>query len=142
MALSADKARLRIGEPFALVRCPLAASTTIHMGSIVMAQAGGYCVVGATATGQFVQGVATKKAVGNGTNGGVEVGVECGDFEFTSGTAGDALTIANVGDTVYLSDDDTANATDGTGTRSALGKMIGVSVNGKPVVRVGIGFGS
>jgi hypothetical protein len=141
MALSADKTRTRFGEPTHYPKGhPVAASTTIYMGSIVMANAGGYAVVGATATGQFALGVARKKVVGNGTNGGATVEYECGDFEFESGTAGDALTIANVGDQVFLQDDDTAAATNGGSTRSALGTMVGVSANGKPIVRVGLGL--
>lgn len=141
MALSADKARDRMGNPIHVPKAhPVVASTTIYMGSIVMANAAGYATVGATATGQFALGVATKKVVGNGTNGGVSVPYECGDFEFESGTAGDALTIANVGDQVFLIDDDTAGATNGGATRSALGTMVGVSAAGKPIVRVGLGL--
>lgn len=140
-ALTADKARSRLGEPIAVGRGGVAASSTIFLGSIVMTNAGGFCVAGATATGQFAQGVCTKKVVGTAANGGAEVAFEIGDFEFTSGTAGDALTVANIGDTVYIQDDDTAAATDGTGTRSALGKMVSIHpVSGKPVVRVGIGL--
>lgn len=135
-ALAKSISRMRIGEPAAVSRHPAAASVTFYEGSIVMANAAGYATVGATATGQFVLGICTTAKVSPSTVGIVEVGLEEGDFELESGTAGDALTIANVGDTVYIIDDNTVGATNGGATRSEAGKLVGISVNGKPIVRV------
>lgn len=135
-ALSKDIGRMRLGQPITIGRGPAAASVTFYQGSIVMTNAGGYVTVGATATGQFVRGVCTTGKVSPASNGAVEVAWEEGDFEFASGTAGDALTVANIGDTVYIIDDNTVGATDGGTTRSAAGKMIAVSPNGNPIVRV------
>lgn len=142
MALTGDKARLRVGEPIAVGKHPVATATTIYLGSFVMANAGGYAVPGATATGQFALGVATKKVVNSGANGAEKVPYEVGDFEFTSGTAGDALTIANVGAQVWIIDDDTVGATNGGATRSVAGILVGLSTAGKPIVRVGLGLQS
>lgn len=135
-ALAKNTPRLRLGEPIALGRGPAALSITFYEGSIVMSNAGGYVTVGATATGQFVRGICTTSKVSPASNGAVEVGWEEGDFELESGTAADALTVANIGDTVYIIDDNTVGATDGTGTRSAAGKLVAISPNGKPIVRV------
>lgn len=135
-ALSKDIGRMRLGQPITIGRGPAAASVTFYQGSIVMTNAGGYVTVGATATGQFVRGVCTTGKVSPASNGAVEVAWEEGDFEFASGTSGDALTVANIGDTVYIIDDNTVGATDGGATRSAGGKMIAVSPNGNPIVRV------
>lgn len=140
MALTKNVARLRLGEPLALGRGPAASSITFFDGSIVMSNAGGYVTVGATATGQFARGVCITALTSPASNGAVEVGWEEGDFEFDSGTAGDALTIANVGDDVYIIDDTTVGATSGTNTRSLAGKMIALSPNGKPIVRIGLGL--
>ncbi len=143
MALTGDKARLRVGEPIAVGQHPVATNTTIYQGSLIMANAGGYATVGAAATGQFALGVATKKVVNNpGANGAEKVPYEVGDFEFNSGTAGDALTIANVGDQVFIIDDDVVGATNGGATRSVAGILIGLSAAGKPIVRVGLGLQS
>lgn len=139
-ALSKDIGRLRLGEPIAVGRGPAASSVTFYTGSIVMTNAAGYNTVGAAATGQFARGICTTGKVSPASNGAVEVGWEEGDFELESGTAADALTVANVGDTVYIIDDNTVGATDGTGTRSAAGKLVGISPNGKPIVRIGLGL--
>lgn len=139
-ALAKNIFRMRFGEPVALGRGGAAASTTFYNGSLVMTNAGGYVTVGAAATGQFARGVCTTPKVSPGSNGAVEVGWEEGDFEFESGTAGDALTVANIGDNVYIIDDNTVGATDGSSARSVAGKMVGLSPNGKPIVRVGQGI--
>lgn len=135
-ALAADKARMRYGTPIALGRRGVATATTIYNGSLTMVNAAGFLVPGATATGQFVRGVSTAKVVNAGANGAVECPVEEGDFEFESGTAGDAITVANIGDTAWIIDDNTVGATNGGATRSEAGKIIDISPNGKPIVRV------
>lgn len=139
-ALSKDIARLRLGEPITQGRAPMATSTTFYAGSIVMTNAGGYATPGAVATGQFARGVCSLGKANSGSNGAAEIAFEEGDFEFESGTVADALTVANIGDTVYIIDDNTVGATDGTSTRSAAGKMVGLSPNGKPIVRIGLGL--
>ncbi len=137
-ALTKDTPRLRVGEIKGKKRLPVAASTTIYAGSIVMVNAGGYAVPGATATGQFVAGVAAQGVVNSGANGALFVEVDEGDFEVTSGTAGDAITVANYGDGLFIIDDDTLGATNGGATRSAGGTCIGMSINGKPLARIGV----
>lgn len=139
-ALAKNIARQRLGEPLALGRGLAAASITFYEGSILMTNAAGYVTVGAAATGQFARGVCTTSKTSTATAGITEVGWEEGDFEFESGTAGDALTVASIGDTVYIIDDNTVGATDGSSARSAAGKMVALSSNGKPIVRIGLGL--
>lgn len=136
-ALAADKGRTRYGQPITLGRSLMAATTTIYGGSLVCSNAAGYLVVGSTATGLIARGVAILKCVNTGAAGAMECGFEEGDFEFENSAAADALAQAEVGDTVYIVDDNTVAKTDGTGTRSAAGKLIGFNPdNGKPIVRV------
>jgi hypothetical protein len=136
-ALAKSVARMRLDtSPIAVGRGPAAASITFYEGSILMTNAGGYVTVGATATGQFVRGICTTAKVSPASNGAVEVGWEEGDFELESGTAGDAITVANIGDTAWIIDDNTVGATNGGATRSEAGKIVAISPNGKPIVRV------
>lgn len=139
-ALAKTIGRMRLGEPLALGRGPALAGAVFHGGSVVMTNAAGYNLVGATATGQFVRGICTTPKTARSPNGTDEVGWEEGDFEMESGTAGDALTFANVGDDVYLIDDNTVGATDGGATRSLAGELVAISPNGKPIVRFGRGL--
>jgi hypothetical protein len=136
-ALTRDTPRLRVGEIKGKKRLPVATATTIYAGSLVMVNAGGFAVTGAAATGQFAAGVAAQGVVNSGANGALFVEVDEGDFEFASGTAGDALTVANYGDQVFIIDDDTVGATNGGATRSAAGTCIGLTINGRPLVRIG-----
>lgn len=129
-----------MGPALRLGRASCAATTTFYGGSLVMANAAGYATPGATATGQFCLGVAIVGVANPGAAGAKEVGYEVGDYEFDSGTAGDALTVANIGDQVFIIDDNTMGATNGGSTRSAGGTMVGVSINNKPIIRVGLGL--
>lgn len=136
-ALAADKGRTRYGQPITLGRGGMATASTIYGGSLVCTNAGGYLVVGSTATGLIARGVAIVKVVNTGANGAVEAGFEEGDFEFENSAAADQLTVAEIGDTVYIVDDNTVAKTDGTGTRSAAGKLVAMDAKtGKPIVRV------
>lgn len=139
-ALAKTIGRMRLGEPLALGRGPALASAVFYGGSIVMTNAAGFNLPGATATGQFVRGICTSPKTARSPNGTDEVSWEEGDFEVESGTAGDALTFANVGDDVFVIDDNTVGATNGGATRSTAGKLVAISPNGKPIVRFGLGL--
>ena len=58
-----------------------------------------------------------------------------GAFKFGN-KAGDLVTTALMGQTVYVTDDQTVQA---TGGGSAAGKLIGFDDDGLPIVSVGIG---
>lgn len=125
-ALTKDRnTHSRDGEQFSL---PVAANAKIYAGGIVMLNATGYATKGATATGQICAGRA-EELVDNtgGADGAISINVRAGVFKFANG--GD-ITIAEIGDTCYIVDDQTVAKTDGTATRSAAGKVVGVDSDG------------
>ncbi|MBW1991580.1 MAG: DUF2190 family protein [Deltaproteobacteria bacterium] len=107
MALSADrKTAYREGVE---IEFPVAASTKIYAGSLVMANANGYAVPGADTAGCKFLGVAMEQADNsNGSDGDKTVRVRrTGVFEFKASS----ITQAMVGDDMYLVDDETFDET-------------------------------
>jgi hypothetical protein len=91
------------------------ANAIIYAGALTVITAAGYAKGGAVAT--------TLKAVGRaeehvdntgGADGAVTVRVRKGIFRFKNSAAGDAITIADVGATAYIVDDETVAKTNGT----------------------------
>lgn len=125
-ALTQDRnTHKRVGNRFSLL---MAAGAKIFAGSIVMLNATGYATKGATATGQICAGRAEEQVDNtNGADGALSIDVISDVFKFANN--GD-ITIAHIGDTCYIVDDQTVAATDGTGTRSAAGKVVGVDSDG------------
>lgn len=135
-ALTADRNTQR-REP-GLHNLPMAANAKIFAGSLVMLNATGYATKGATATGQVCAGRAEEQVDNTGgADGAKTIDVRAGDFKFANSAAGDAITIAEIGDNCYIVDDQTVAKTDGTGTRSVAGKIVGVDSDGV-WVRVGL----
>lgn len=137
MALSADIPIRRVGaegqhEPIA---APIKASNTLYSGSIALSRSGylvnaaspqstDVClgIVGDPTGGTYVK---TGPGIAGGTtDGGVWVDCETGVFLLKSGTGGDALTEANAGQTVYVIDEQSVGATDGSATRPPAGIML------------------
>lgn len=116
------------GELFSL---PMAATAKIYAGGIVMLNATGYATQGAAATGQICAGRAEEQVDnGAGADGDKSVTVRSGVFKFANSAAADEVTAAEIGDNVYIVDDQTVAKTDGTGTRSVAGKVVGVESDG------------
>lgn len=106
-----------------------AASAVIHAGALVVANAGGYAAPGSTATGLTYIGRA-EESVDNtgGANGAVAVLVRrLNAFKWANDGS---ITQANLMKTAYIVDDQTLAATDGTGTRSAAGRIVGIDTDG------------
>lgn len=122
---AARNTKERAGEVFDF---PVAASTTIHMGSLVALNAG-YAAPGATATGRIAVGRA-EESVTAVAAGSVSVRVKTGIFKFGNSAAGDAIAQADAGADCYIVDDQTVAKTDGTGTRSAAGKIVAIDSDG------------
>lgn len=144
MALSAEKARLRIGQPISVGVAPVAAATTIYKGSLIAVVSGGaagYAIPAATATTHLVLGVATATVVNSGAAGAKSVPYEAGDFEFTNSSAGDLIDQGDAGASVHVVDDDVVALTNGGSTRSVAGLVVGMNGT-KPIVRVGLGLKS
>lgn len=129
MALTQDRnTPYQDGE---LITVSVAANAVIHAGAMVVANASGYAAPGSTATGLTYLGRA-EEAVDNtgGANGALTVMVRRKKaFKFKNYGA-DPVTQASLGKVCYIVDDETVAATDGTGTRSAAGKVIGLDSAG------------
>lgn len=84
---------------------PVAASTTVHAGSLVCLNASGYAVPGADTTGFKFAGVAMEAADNSeGSNGGATVRVRRkGVFRFSAS----GMAITDIGASVYIADDQT-----------------------------------
>lgn len=118
-----------------LFNFPVATAVKIYSGSIVMLNAAGYATKGATAVGQICVGRAEDQVDNTGgADGAKAIDVRAGTFKFAN--SGD-ITIAEIGDTGYIVDDQTVAKTDDAGTRSAAGKIVGVDADGV-WVRMGI----
>lgn len=108
----------------------VAAATLIHQGALVCLNAAGYAVPGSTATTLKGDGVA-RATVDNsaGAAGAARVEVEKGVFRFDN-LAGDAVTIADIGGSAYVVDDQTVARTNGANTRSVAGTIVDVDAQG------------
>jgi hypothetical protein len=127
VALTADRntPELEPGEREGL----LGASQSIFAGSILMRNALGHLIKGATATGSFGVGRAEKR--GSSTTAGVtSQRYRPGIFRFANSTAGDLITVADIGAVCYIVDDQTVAKTNGTNTRSPAGVVDGVDAQG------------
>lgn len=106
----------------------VAAATTIYAGSIVMANASGYAIPGATATGLVCLGRAEAAVTNAGSAGDETLVVRRGKaFKFAN-DGGDAVVQADLGKTCYITDDQTVSHTS-TG-KTAAGKVLGIDTDG------------
>lgn len=105
------------------------ADTKIFIGSIVVNDAGD-AAPGRTATGLYAVGVAEETVDNSGGSAGdKKINVRKGVFRFANdGT--DTVTDSHIGQTCYIVDDQTVASNDGTGTRSAAGKVFKVDSTG------------
>ena len=127
VALNADRntPELEPGEREGL----LGANQTIFAGSILMRNASGHLIKGATATGSFGVGRAEKR--GSSTTAGVtSQRYRPGIFRFANSAAGDLIAVADIGAVCYIVDDQTVAKTNGTNTRSPAGVVDGVDALG------------
>lgn len=109
---------------------PVAGSTTIYQGGIVVVSAAGYLAPATTATGLICAGRADETVANTGAAGALTCKFSQGVFRFGNSAAGDAITVAEIGDDCYLVDDQTVAKTDDTGARSRAGKIYDVDANG------------
>ena len=108
------------------------AATKVLAGTLAVLTAAGYAQGGATATTLTAVGV-FDETVDNtaGGSGDLKAPVRRdGWFRFANSAAADAITIAEIGDSCYIVDNQTVAKTDGTGTRSVAGKIRDVDATG------------
>ncbi|WP_042920375.1 hypothetical protein [Stutzerimonas kunmingensis] len=112
-----------------IIGVPAAAGAKVYAGALVVANATGYAAPGTTAVGLTYLGRA-EESVDNtsGANGAATVLVRRLNA-FKWGNDG-SITQAHQGKTAYIVDDQTLAATDGTGTRSAAGRIVGIEPDG------------
>lgn len=111
---------------------PVLAATKVLAGTLVVLTAAGYAQGGAVATTLKAVGVADETVDNTaGASGDLNVNVRNdGWFRFANSAAGDLITIADIGASAYVVDNQTVAKTDGTGTRSVAGKIRGVDAVG------------
>jgi len=110
---------------------PVAAAQIMHEGGIVMRQADGFLVTGATAVGLVGVGVGYDHVDNNtGAAGDKLQRYRSGTFQFFNSAGADEITRANIGDLVYAVDDQTVALTDGGATRSPVGFVEDVELGG------------
>lgn len=109
---------------------PVKAGAVIFAGTLVAIDATGNAVAGATALNLVTDGRALANAIGGATDGTASVEVEAGVFRWDNSTAADAITLADVGRTAWLVDNQTVARTNGGNTRSTAGTIVDVEALG------------
>jgi len=140
MALTADIHPIRYGAPGNSTQptnLPLTASATVYRGSVATTRSGYLVAASSPQSTDVVWGLIDQAGPGNidgapgiiggTTNGAVTVDVATGTFWLSAGTGSDAITVAQLGQEVYLIDEKTVGATSGGGTRPVAGVLIKAS---------------
>ncbi len=107
----------------------LGANQQIFAGAILMRNASGHLIEGATATGSFGVGRA-EGAISSTTAGVTDQPYRAGVFRYVNSASGDLITIADIGTVCYIVDDQTVAKTSGTNTRSPAGIVEDVDAQG------------
>lgn len=129
MALTSDRAtQRRDGFNFDF---PVEGAVRCFAGGIAVINAAGFVEPGTTATGKKAVGVFQEQADNTaGADGAISAKVRRGVYLFDNSAAADEIVLADVNGTAYIVDDHTVAKTDGTGTRSAAGKIVDVDAAG------------
>lgn len=107
----------------------LGANQTIFAGALLMRNASGHIIKGATATGSY--GVGRAEVAGASTTAGVtQQPFREGVFRFANSAAGDLIATADIGAVCYIVDDQTVAKTSATNTRSPAGAIVDVDAQG------------
>lgn len=128
-ALAQDRNTLRRnGEQ---IEPPVAANARIYGGSIVAINSSGYAVRASADATLKTAGVAEHRADNTGgANGDIRVRLRKSVHQFGNSSAGDAITLADIGATCYVVDDQTVAKTNSSNTRPAAGKVFDVDADG------------
>lgn len=114
-----------------IVVFPVATGVKIFAGALVALNANGYLVPGGVSTTLRYQGRAEDFCDNTGGGDGAKtVAVRRNEAFKYANAAADPVAQADVGNTVFIVDDQTVAKTNGVNTRSAAGKLLGVDVDG------------
>lgn len=107
----------------------LGAAQGIFSGALLMRNASGHVIEGATATGSV--GIGRAEEPGTSTTAGVTLQkFREGVFRYANSSAGDLITTADIGAVCYIVDDQTVAKTSATNTRSPAGAVVDVDALG------------
>lgn len=127
-ALAADRSTPeRDGKTYSF---PVAAGAKIYAGALVVLDAGvakpGFTDAAVVAVGR------AEEAQDNtsGQDGDLDIKVTRGVFRYANSAAADAITVAEVGSSCYVVDDQTVAKTSATSTRSVAGTVVDVDAAG------------
>jgi hypothetical protein len=138
-AITQERLVRRYGMQGRLENYPVAATTKILQGALVVLNAAKTAENAATATGKTCVGICDKTVDNTtGAAGDKTVQIREGVHGFLNSSAGDLIAQADVGADCYIVDNQTVAKTDGTGTRSRAGKIIRLE-DGLVYVETGIG---
>ncbi len=129
MPLAADRnTNMKDAE---LISVPVATGVKIFAGALVAANATGYATPGAVSTALTYLGRAEEQVDNTlGADGAKNVIIRRGKaFKFANSGA-DAVTQVSLGKLCYIVDDQTVALTNGNGTRSPAGAVVGVEADG------------
>jgi hypothetical protein len=128
MALSSDRnTKARPSKDFSF---PAGAAKKFYAGALVVLNAA-VAEPGSAATTLRAVGRCREQVDNSGGGAGaLQVPVERGCFQWANSAAGDAITLADVGNDCYIVDDQTVAKTNGTNTRSVAGKVRDVDAGG------------
>jgi hypothetical protein len=103
----------------------LGASQTIFAGALLMRNAAGHIIRGATATGAVGVGRAEERKTS--TSAGVTgIVYRPGTFRYANSASADEITAADIGRACWIVDDETVARTNGSNTRSKAGTVVAV----------------
>lgn len=108
----------------------MAPNVTCHQGGMVVVDATGYAMPAKTALNLVCLGIADATVSNGATVGENAVSVRVGTYRFASAGGPDQIGQAQLGRVVYLVDDETVAATNGTNTRSPAGVCVGIDPAG------------
>lgn len=110
---------------------PLAANAKIYGGALVAANATGFAVPGSVATTLTYLGRAENKVDNTGgADGAKSIQVRRKKAFKWVNSGADPISQADLGKVCYIVDDQTVAKTNGTGTRSAAGKVMALDTDG------------
>lgn len=129
MALAQDRmTKRRAGDRF---NDPVAASTRIYTGALVVLDASGNAAPGSTATGLKARGLCIAGVDNSAGGAGDEsVDTETGVFLFANSAGADEIDRSHIKSNAYIVDDETVAATDGSSSRSVAGVIEDVTSAG------------